>query len=84
MSLHLFGLSIVGLRLASVLAQAAIIVVSGLMACDLGGNRLAQFTAALTVGLSPLLCLKALNFNTPHSAISGGYSQAGCDPPAED
>ena len=62
MSLHLFGLSIVGLRLASVLAQAAIIVVSGLMACDLGGNRLAQFTAALTVGLSPLPLFEGTEF----------------------
>src|SRR6201989_2512882 len=43
-----FGLSLVGLRLFSVLAQAIVIVVSGLMARDLGGNRLAQVTTALS------------------------------------
>ena len=52
--LELFGLSMVGLRLFSVLAQAAAIVVTGMMARELGGGRLAQGTAALTVALSPL------------------------------
>jgi 4-amino-4-deoxy-L-arabinose transferase-like glycosyltransferase len=52
--LELFGLSMVGLRLFSVLAQAAAIVVTGLMARELGGGRLAQGTAALAVALSPL------------------------------
>src|SRR5450631_4775643 len=41
-SLGLFGLSLQGLRLFSVLAQAIVIVVSGLMARELGGRRLAQ------------------------------------------
>ena len=36
--LSLFGLSMVGLRLFSVLAQAAAIVVAGLMARELGGG----------------------------------------------
>ena len=52
--LDLFGVSLVGLRLFSVLAQAAAIVVTGLMARDLGGGRLAQITAALVIALSPL------------------------------
>ena len=52
--LGIFGLSLVGLRLFSVIAQAAAIVVTGLMARELGGARLAQVTAALTVALSPL------------------------------
>ena len=51
--LALFGLSLVGLRLFSVLAQATAIVVTGLMARELGGRRLAQVTAALAVALSP-------------------------------
>src|SRR3954465_5867997 len=38
--LALFGLSMVGLRLFSVIAQAAVIYVSGLMARELGGGRL--------------------------------------------
>ena len=61
-SLHLFGLSLVGLRMASVLAQAAAILVSGLMARDLGGGRLAQFTAALAVALSPLPIFEGTEF----------------------
>ncbi|HEX8712531.1 MAG TPA: glycosyltransferase family 39 protein [Terracidiphilus sp.] len=52
--LALFGFSLVGLRLFAVLAQAAVIIVSGLMARDLGGKRLAQVFAAVAVALSPL------------------------------
>jgi hypothetical protein len=58
----LFGLSLVGLRLFSVLAQAIVILVSGLMARDLGGNRLAQVTTALSVGLSGLPIILATDF----------------------
>src|SRR5271155_728922 len=50
----LFGLNLVGLRLFSVIAQAIAIVVTGLMARELGGQRLAQATAAFAVGLSLL------------------------------
>ncbi len=49
----MFGLSLVGLRLFSVLAQTVVILVSGLMARDLGGGRLAQVFTAIAVGLSP-------------------------------
>ena len=52
--LSLFGLSMVGLRIFSVLAQAAAIVLTGLMAKELGGARLAQASAALAVAFSPL------------------------------
>ena len=61
-SLDLFGLSLVGLRLFSVLAQAAAIVVTGLMARELGGKRLAQATAALAVALSPLPLFEGTEF----------------------
>jgi hypothetical protein len=61
-SLSLFGLSLVGLRLFSVIAQAAAIVVTGLMACELGGKRLAQITAALAVALSPLPLFEGTEF----------------------
>jgi hypothetical protein len=60
--LAIFGLSMVGLRLFSVLAQAAAIVVTGLMASELGGGRLAQFTAALAVALSPLPLFNGTEF----------------------
>lgn len=52
--LALFGLSLVGLRLFAVLAQGAVVVLAGLIAKHLGGSRLAQVTAALAVGFSPV------------------------------
>ncbi|MGC2162143.1 MAG: glycosyltransferase family 39 protein [Silvibacterium sp.] len=60
--LDLFGVSLVGLRLFSVIAQAAAIVVTGLMARDLGGGRLAQITAALVIALSPLPLFEGTEF----------------------
>ena len=53
-ALALFGISIVGLRLTAVIAQFAVVILAGLMTKDLGGARLAQVTAALAVGFSPL------------------------------
>ena len=58
----LFGLSMIGLRMFSVLAQALVIVIAGLMARDLGGGRLAQFAAALAVALSPLPLFSGTEF----------------------
>jgi len=60
--LSLFGVSIVGLRLFSVIAQAILIFVSGLMARELGGGRLAQVTTALAVAFSPLPVFEATEF----------------------
>ena len=61
-SLGLFGLSLAGLRLFSVIAQAMAIVVSGRMARELGGGRLAQIATALAVALSPLPIFEATEF----------------------
>jgi hypothetical protein len=61
-SLAIFGLSLVGLRLFSVIAQAAAVIFTGLMARELGGGRLAQGTAALAVALSPLPIFEATQF----------------------
>ena len=58
----IFGFSLVGLRLFSVIAQAAAIVVTGLMARELSGGRLAQVTAALAVALSPLPLFEGTEF----------------------
>ncbi len=58
----IFGASLVVLRLFSVLAQGIVILVSGLMARDLGGGRLAQVTAALCVGLSPVPIFEATEY----------------------
>ena len=60
--LSLFGLSLVGLRLFSVIAQTIVIFISGIMARDLGGKRLAQVTTALAVGLSGLPLFEATEF----------------------
>jgi Dolichyl-phosphate-mannose-protein mannosyltransferase len=67
--LDLFGLSLIGLRLFSVLAQAVVILVSGLMARDLGGGRLAQFAAAFSVALSPVPIFEATEFQYTSFAI---------------
>ncbi len=60
--LSLFGLSLVGLRLFSVIAQAVAVVVTGLMAYELGGGRLAQVTAALAIALSGLPMFEGTEF----------------------
>ena len=60
--LALFGVSLVWLRVFSVAAQATVIVVTGLMARELGGNRLAQFAAALAIALSPLPLFQGTEF----------------------
>jgi len=60
--LTLFGLNMIGLRLFSVLAEAAAIVVTGLMARDLEGARPAQITAALAVAFSPLALFSGTEF----------------------
>jgi hypothetical protein len=60
--LEIFGLSLNGLRLFSVIAQAVAIVVTGLMTRELGGRRMAQVTAALCVALSPLPIFEGSEF----------------------
>jgi 4-amino-4-deoxy-L-arabinose transferase-like glycosyltransferase len=60
--LELFGVSLVGLRIFSVLAQAIALVVTGLMARELGANRHAQFVAALAVAVSPLPLFEGTEF----------------------
>jgi len=60
--MSIFGLSLVGLRLFSVIAQTVVIIVSGLMARDLGGRPFAQVTTALAVALSPLPIFEATEF----------------------
>ncbi len=60
--LSLFGLSMVGLRFFSVIAQAILVVITGLIAWELGGGRLAQITAALSVALSTLPMFEGTEF----------------------
>jgi hypothetical protein len=60
--LEIFGVSMVGLRLFSVIAQALAIVVTGLMTWELGGRRLAQITAGLVVATSGLPVFEGTEF----------------------
>ncbi|WP_199100197.1 glycosyltransferase family 39 protein [Dyella sp. ASV21] len=62
LGLSMFGLSLVGLRLFSVLAQVLVIFASGMMARDLGGGRPAQIFTAVAVALSPLPMFQATEF----------------------
>lgn len=61
-SMTLFGFSLEGLRLFSVLAQAAIVVTAGLIARTLGGNRIAIATAALAAALAPIALFEGTEF----------------------
>jgi hypothetical protein len=60
--LGIFGLSLVGLRLFSVLAQATALIVTGLMAREMGGGRMAQIAATVSVALSPLPLFEGTEF----------------------
>ena len=61
-SLEIFGLSMVGLRLFSVLAQSLAIFMTGQMTREFGGGRLAQVASALAVALSPLPLFEGTEF----------------------
>src|SRR5579872_4825692 len=54
-SLSLFGVSLVAIRLWAALAVAATVVVGALTARELGGGRLAQVVAALGVATMPVV-----------------------------
>src|SRR3984957_20976516 len=60
--LSVFGLSMVGLRMFSVISQALAIVFTGLMARELGGGRLAQVAGAAAIALSPLPLVEGTAF----------------------
>ena len=61
-ALGLFGLSMVGLRLFSAIVQSIALVVSGLMARELGGGKLAQITTAVAVAFSPVALFSGTEF----------------------
>src|SRR5690348_3086105 len=60
--MELFGVSLIGLRLFSVIAQSAAILISGMMARELGGSRWAQATAALATAVAPLSIFEGTEF----------------------
>lgn len=53
-ALDVFGLSLVGMRFFSALAQGVALVLTGLMARELGGNRWAVIAAGLAVAAAPV------------------------------
>ena len=56
--LTLFGLSLVGARTFSALAFSIILVLTGLMARELGGGRSAQILAALAASIAPFALIQ--------------------------
>jgi 4-amino-4-deoxy-L-arabinose transferase-like glycosyltransferase len=52
---QLFGDSLIGLRVLTVIAGALVVVLAAMIARELGGGRRAQTFAAVLVGFSPLL-----------------------------
>jgi hypothetical protein len=52
-SRHLLGNSLVSVRLLPVLAGAAVVFMTGILARELGGGRFAQFLAALAILFAP-------------------------------
>lgn len=62
LSMALFGISLDGLRLFSVLAQAGVVIAVGLIARTLGGNRIAIATAALAAALAPIAIFEGTEF----------------------
>jgi hypothetical protein len=54
LSLTLFGPSLVALRFFAVLVQGIAMVLTGLMARELGGNRSAQLSAAIAAAIAPV------------------------------
>src|SRR5512145_1044652 len=56
--LALFGLSLAGTRTFSALAQSIVLVLTGLMARELGGRRLTQILAALAAAIAPIALIQ--------------------------
>jgi len=54
LELTLFGASLIGFRLFSAIAVSAVMVLTGLIARELGGSRHVQVLAAVAAGISPM------------------------------
>jgi hypothetical protein len=62
LALELFGSSLVGLRFFSALAQSTAMVLTGLMARELGASRPAQVVAALAAAIAPMALIMGAMF----------------------
>ena len=58
LALSLFGISTVGVRLLPIIALSAALVLSGLMARELGGTRRSQILTALAVAVVPIVTIQ--------------------------
>src|SRR5262244_1279270 len=54
LELLLFGTSLIGFRLFAAVGVSAVMVITGLMAKELGGPRHVQLLAAVAAGISPM------------------------------
>lgn len=54
---HVFGKSLIGLRLLPAIAGAALVWLTGAITCEMGGGRFAQAVAALAVIIVPVYLL---------------------------
>ena len=62
LALELFGPALVGVRLMAALAQSIAMVLTGLMARELGGSRRAQVVAALAAAIAPMALIMGAMF----------------------
>ena len=60
--LILFGTSLIGFRLFSAMAVSIVMVLAGLIAKELGGNRHTQVLAAVAAGISPVSLVQGAVF----------------------
>jgi 4-amino-4-deoxy-L-arabinose transferase-like glycosyltransferase len=59
LELWLFGISTFGVRVVPILALGLVVILSGLMARELGGSRRAQNLTALAVAVIPIVAVQA-------------------------
>ena len=62
LELILFGASLVGFRVFSAIAVSTVMVLAGLIAKELGGNRRVQLLAAVAAGISPVSLIEGAVF----------------------
>jgi hypothetical protein len=62
LELILFGTSLIGFRVFSAIAVSIVMVLSGLIAKELGGNRHVQVLAAVAAGISPVSLIQGAVF----------------------
>jgi 4-amino-4-deoxy-L-arabinose transferase-like glycosyltransferase len=59
LALSLFGVSTLGIRLLPIIALAMVLVLSGLVARELGGSRRSQVLTAVAVAVIPIVTIQA-------------------------